>query len=130
MGIKQLLLAVVLLISNMSFAAFAADNGWVLYTDSPIGSIYIHPDSVASDELGNKMLWIKVVNAELEDGVKSTKALNVYDCDSKKQGISHVIQYDKNNNVVKEFSLPTITAAKNTLDPDGFHYGIMKALCE
>lgn len=129
MAIKQLVLVSILFISNMSFAAVDADSGWMLYTDSPVGSLYIHPESIASDVFGNKMMWIKIVNPTPEDGVKTTKTLNVYDCDSKKQGVSHFIQYDNNDNVINEFTLPTITAAKNTLDPDRFHYKMLKLLC-
>lgn len=127
MGIKQLSLVSILFISNMSFAA--VDSGWMLYTDSPVGSLYIHPESIASDVFGHKMMWIKIVNPTPVAGVKTTKTLNVYDCDSKKQGVSHFIQYDNNDNVIKEFRLPTITAAKNTLDPDSFNYEMMKLLC-
>lgn len=128
MKIKKLLLTAVLLTFN-GVSGASTDDGWMLYTDSPVGSLYIHPKSIASDVFGHKTMWIKIVNPTPVDGVKTTKTLNVYDCDSKNQGVSHFIQYDNNNNVIKEFRLPTITAAKNTLDPDSFHYEMIKLLC-
>ena len=128
MDIKQLFLIAILLAPSISLAA-VDDNGWMLYTDSPIGSLYIHPESIAVDVFGNRMMWIKVVNPTPEDGVKTTKTLSVYDCNSKKQETAHIIQYDNDNNIIKEYRLPTIIAPKNTLDPDSFHYRMLKVLC-
>lgn len=129
MGLKQLFLVAIILVSNISFAAVDDDNGWMLYTDSSIGSLYIHPESIAVDVFDNRMMWIKVVNPTPEDGVKTTKTLSVYDCNSKKQETAHIIQYDNDNNIIKEYRLPTIIAPKNTLDPDSFHYTMLKVLC-
>ena len=128
MKIKKLLLTVVLLTFSSKLLA-ATDDGWVLLAGSEKGGLYAFPDSIATDEFGNKLIWLKMINPKLKDGVKVSKSLNVFDCDTKKHGISHVIQYDINGNVTNEFSRLTTIAAVNTIEPDGFYYAVMKSLC-
>ena len=128
MSIKRLLLIAALVASNAVNAA-PDSSQWVPIIENRLGSIYIFPDSIATDELGHKLIWTKTVITKPKDSAKKFKALYVFDCDAKKEGVSHFIKYDVDDNIIKETSASSILVEFNTVDPDGFSYNLMQSMC-
>ncbi|MGP4715489.1 surface-adhesin E family protein [Psychrobacter sp. T6-6] len=128
MGIKHILMITALLAT--STISIAESSDWVKLNENEAGSLYAMPQSISKDELGNKLIWLKAVYHEPRNRVKSFKSLYVFDCDIKKQGISHSIEYDKNERVINEESIPSVMAPVHTLNPDGFSYKLMQSMCK
>lgn len=105
-------------------------NQWVLISDTPRGKAYIFPNSISKDELGNTLVWVKAISDNFNGEVKTIKNLYVFDCDFKKSGISHYIGYDSNDEIVTEYSVPSVSTSLSTTNPDSFSYQVMQGLCE
>lgn len=105
-------------------------NQWVEIESSAKGKLFMLPSSITSDEFDNRTVWLKAVHRQPKDGVKTLKTLYVFDCEIQKQGLSHVIEYDKNENIINEVELPSFLAAINTADPDSFSYKLMQSICK
>lgn len=133
---KWLLLATTLLFSYASAAEVTIDNftdevdQWVLISDDPNGKVYMLPSTISEDEAGNRLVWLKVVNAKPLKNVKTLKTLYVFDCKFKKVGISHYIELDKNDKVIGGESMSSTDAALYTRDPDSLSYALMQGICK
>lgn len=133
---KWLLLAATLLFSYASSAEITIDNftdevdQWVLISDNPDGKVYMLPSTLTEDEVGNRLVWLKAVNAKPLKNIKTLKTLYVFDCKFKKIGISHYIELDKNDNVIGGESMSSTEAALYTRDPDSLSYELMQGICK
>lgn len=127
MGIKNTVIIIALL--AYSTVSIAESSKWVKLNENSLGSLYAMPQSISDDEFGNKLIWLKAVYNKPKNRVKSFKSLHVFDCELKKQGISHSIEYDKNEKIINEKTIPSVIAPIHTVDPDGFSYNLMQSIC-
>lgn len=121
----------VFLISQIAMASenTSSFNEWIEISSSPEGHVYILPSSIAEDELGNRLVWLKALNVDMGDDVKTLKTLYVFDCRAKQSGISHFIATDKDDNIINEQNMPSTLAMMYTHDPDSLSYEIMQLIC-
>lgn len=133
---KWLLLAATSLLSYPSIAQVTIDNftdevdQWVLISDNPAGQVYMLPSTISEDEAGNRLVWLKAVNAKPSKNIKTLKTLYVFDCKFKKVGVSHYIELDKNDKVIGGESMSSTDAALYTRDPDSLSYDLMQGMCK
>ena len=133
---KWLLLAATALLSYPSLAQVTIDNftdevdQWVLISDNPAGQVYMLPSTISEDEAGNRLVWLKAVNAKPLKNIKTLKTLYVFDCKFKKVGVSHYIELDKNDKVIGGESMSSTDAALYTRDPDSLSYDLMQGMCK
>jgi hypothetical protein len=130
MRITHIAITTTLLVFSTTSIAESSASDWVKLNENVAGSLYAMPQSISNDEFGNKLIWLKAVYHKPRNRVKSFKSLYVFDCDIKKQGISHSIEYDENEKIINEESIPSVIAPVNTVNPDGFSYKLMQSMCK
>ena len=103
---------------------------WRLLHSFETGNISIMPSTYAVDELGYPNMWFRYENYAPKDNVYVSEILHVANCEARKIGISHVVNYDNKANKINEAQIPTFMADMKTLSPNDARQEVYDLLCE